>query len=274
MPVSRLGEPPSARLRSRAVALDRLGALSAYRCEAHDGAVVNEPPIRLNPVGSRPWGLPVVLLSLAVGVGMGLWLGRATPAGPTVIATEAATATGEASATASSTTQGRRIVTASVAPDLMQAYYFTRVTSSGLEPVVCTTGTVLACKPVAAHEVLDIERSSPAPVPIPGPDDLWAQLTPVHLDRAGAAGDVIVVDDLSPALFSQIVYQPVGVGLSWTDGGSSVTPVSVNGAVAIMDLGFLGVGRYVVLIRSVYSVPPDQHGLVEAWKAIGVEVDG
>jgi hypothetical protein len=53
-----------------------------------------------------------------------------------------------------------------------------------------------------------------------------------------------------------------------------VTPVSVNGAVAVMDLGFLGVGRYVVLIRSVYSVPPDRYGLVEAWKAIGVEVDG
>ena len=39
-------------------------------------------------------------------------------------------------------------------------------------------------------------------------------------------------------------------------------------------LGFLGVGRYVVLIRSVYSVPPDRYGLVEAWKAIGIVVDG
>ncbi len=65
----------------------------------------------------------------------------------------------------------------------------------------------------------------------------------------------------------------MGTGQVWADGGSFVSPVSVNGAVAFMDLGSLPVGRYVVLVRSVFSVPPDRCGLVETWKTVGLEVD-
>jgi len=39
-----------------------------------------------------------------------------------------------------------------------------------------------------------------------------------------------------------------------------------------MDLGRLVGGTYVVLIHQVFSVPPDPNGLVQSWKAIGVEV--
>ena len=227
----------------------------------------NEPPILLQPGSTRARILPVGLLALAAGIVMGMWLGRATPALPT------ATATAEADATGSIGSLGPWIADASVAPELVQAYYATRVTSAGLAPVVCTTGVRLACQGVDGHAVVDTEAMSPAAVQIPGPDELWPELTPAHLDRSGAAVDTIVADDLSPALYSQVTYKALGTGQSWTD-GASVTSVSVNGAVVFMDLGSLSIGQYVVLIRQVFSVPPDRYGLHEGWKAIAIEVDG
>ncbi len=62
------------------------------------------------------------------------------------------------------------------------------------------------------------------------------------------------------------------VGRQTWQPGPQVTSVSVNGAVVAMDLGNLAVGQYVVLIRQVFSLPPDPRGLVETWKALGIEV--
>ncbi len=93
------------------------------------------------------------------------------------------------------------------------------------------------------------------------------------MNGAGTPVDVIVIDDLSPALFSQVaVLKPSPVQRTWTDSRAAVTPVRVNGAVAVMDLGRLAGGTYVVLIRQVFSVRPDRYGLHESWKRLGVEV--
>ena len=167
-------------------------------------------------------------------------------------------------------THGPWIVTASVAPELVQAYYATRQTSAGLSPVVCSTGVELACQGIAALEPLDPGATDPAEAQIPGADGLWPALTPAHLDVAGALIDTIIADDLSPALYSQVALQASGSGGSWT-AADLVPPVSV-GAVAFMDLGPLPAGRYVVVIRQVFSVPPDRYGLYESWKAIGLQV--
>lgn len=230
--------------------------------------MTNGSPVHLHPVGGRSPALPVALLGVVVGILLGLGLGRATSIAP------AATTTPGLAASPPATTPGAWITNASVAPDLMQAYYATRVTSAGLAPVLCTTDSGLACQGVPAHVVLDLENATPAPGQIPSPEDLWPQLRPAHLAQAGGRVHAILIDDLSPAVYSQVIVQVLGQGQTWTNGDTSVTPVSVNGAVVVMDLQMLGVGRYVVLIRQVFSVPPDPHGLVESWKAIGVEVDG
>lgn len=228
--------------------------------------MTNGSSVHLHPVGGRSPALPVALLGVAVGVLLGLGLGRATSIAPV------ATTTPGPAASPPATTPGAWITNASVAPDLMQAYYATRVTSAGLAPVLCTTDSGLACQGVPAQIVLDLANATPAPGQIPSPDDLWPRLGPAHLAQAGGRVHAILIDDLSPALYSQVVVQAAGPGQSWT--AKTLTPISVNGAVVVMDLGRLGVGRYMVLIRQVFSVPPDPHGLVESWKAIGVEVDG
>ena len=221
----------------------------------------------LRPVGARPPLLPVLLLGLGLGLLVGLGLDRATSVAP------AATAAPVAGASPSATTPGAWVNGASVAPELMQAYYATRVTSAGLAPVLCATDPVLACQGVPAHRVLDLANAVPASPQIPSPDELWPQLGSVHLTQTSGLVHVLLIDDLSPALYSQADVQLAGRGEPWHDGGS-VSLVSVNGAVVVMDLGSLGVGQFVVLIRQVFAVPPDRHGLVESWKAIGIEVDG
>ena len=159
----------------------------------------------------------------------------------------------------------------SVAPGWMQAYYATRSTPAGLAPVACQADAGLACLAVSARMVADLESTTPALPQIPGPDALWPQLAPAHLGRPGATVHVILIDDLSPALSS---HADVQVALPGPDLAArpQVTSVSVNGAVVAMDLGNLAVGRYVVLIRQVFSLPPDPHGLVETWKALAIEV--
>lgn len=229
--------------------------------------MANGPSVRLHSVDPRPPLVPVLLVGVAVGVLIGLGLAQVTPVAPK------ATATNGVEATSSSPSPRSWITHASVAPELMQAYYATRVTSAGLAPVVCTTVYGLACQRVPAHEVSPVEGASPE-TQLPGPNELWSQLPGIaHVNGAGKPVDVIVVDDLSPALFSQVtVLKPSPDQTTWTASGAVVTPVSVNGAVAVMDLGRLVGGTYVVLIRQVFSLPPDPHGLVESWKAIGVEV--
>ena len=223
--------------------------------------------MRLHSVDPRSPLVPALLIGIALGVVIGLGLAQVTPVAPK------ATATSAVGATSSSPHPSSWITSASVAPELMQAYYATRVTSAGLAPVVCTTAYGLACQGVPAHEITHIEGASPE-TEIPGPSEMWPQLAAIaHVNGAGAPVDVIVVDDLSPALFSQVaVLIPSPDQRSWTDLGAAVTPVSVNGAVAVMDLGPLARGAYVVLIRQVFSVPPDRYGLHQIWKVIGVEV--
>lgn len=229
--------------------------------------MTNGPSVRLHSIDPRSPLVPVLLVGVLVGVVIGLGLAQVTPVAPK------ATATSGVDATSSSPYPSSWITNASVAPELLQAYYATRVTSAGLAPVVCTSAYGLACQGVPAHEVANVEDASPE-TQIPGPNELWSQLTGIaHVNGAGTAVDVIVIDDLSPALFSQVaVLMPSPDQMSWTDRGAAVTPVSVNGAVAAMDLGRLVGGTYVVLIHQVFSVPPDPNGLVQSWKAIGVEV--
>ncbi len=223
--------------------------------------------MRLHSVDPRPPLLPVLLVGVAAGVALGFGLAQVTPVAPQ------ATATSAVDATSSSPSPRSWITDASVAPELMQAYYATRVTSAGLAPVVCTTAYGLACQGVPSHEVKQVEGAS-LETQIPGPNALWPQLAGIaHVNGTGNPVDVIVIDDLSPALFSQVaVLEPSPDQRTWTDSGAAVTPVSANGAVAVMDLGRLAGGTYVVLIRQVFSVPPDRYGLQESWKAIGVEV--
>jgi hypothetical protein len=228
--------------------------------------VTNGSSVPLRPVGFRPPLLPVLLLGLALGIVIGLGVGRATSVAPASTATPRA-----AGSSPSATARGAWVTGASVAPDLMQAYYATRETSAGLAPVVCTTDQGLACQGVPARLVADVESKMPASPQIPGPSDLWPALGPAHLAQAGGGVHAILIDDLSPALYSEVVLQVARAGQSWT--GTTVTPVNVNGAVVVVDLGRLAVGQYVVLIRQVLSVPPDPHGLVETWSAIGIEVD-
>ena len=220
----------------------------------------------LRPTGLRPPLLPVLLLGLTLGLAIGLGLGRASSSAPR------ATTPPVAGASPSATTSGAWVTGATVAPDLLQAYYTTRVTSSGLAPVVCTTDAGLACQGVPAHRILDLVNGTPASPLIPSPDELWPQLGPAHLMQTGGTVNVLLIDDLSPALYSQVDIQVAGQGEPWHAGGF-VTPISVNGAVVVMDLRLLVVGRYVLLIRQILAVPPDPHGLVESWKAIGIEVD-
>lgn len=223
------------------------------------------PSAPLRPVASHTPLPAVLLLGLALGLVIGLGLSRATSIAPSA-------APPGASASPPATTPETWVTGASVAPDLMQAYYAIRETSAGLAPVVCTTDTGLACQGVPAHPVLDLADATPTSPKIPNPDELWPELVPVHLAQTGGAVNVLLIDDLSPALYSQADIQVAGQGEPWHARGS-VSPVSVNGAVAVMDLGRLVVGRYVVLIRQIFAVPPDPHGLVENWKAIGIEVN-
>lgn len=211
--------------------------------------------------------VPILLVGVVVGVVIGLGLAQVAPVAPR------ATATGAVDATSLRPNPSSWITDASVAPELMQAYYSTRETSAGLAPVVCTTVYGLACQGVPAHEFTHVVGAIPSPQ-IPAPAELWLELPGIaHVNGAGSAVDVLVIDDLSPALVSQVtVLMPSPDHTTWTDSGAAATPVSVNGAVAVMDLGHLVGGTYLVLIRQVFSVPPDRYGLVETWKAIGVEV--
>jgi hypothetical protein len=230
---------------------------------AHDAVVTSGSPAPLRSVGVRAPLLPGLLLGLALGLIVGLGLGHATSVTP------APTASPAAGASPSATTSAW-VTNASVAPGLLQAYYATRVTSAGVAPVVCTADPGLVCQGVPAYSVAYVENGTPASPQIPGPAELWTQLGPAHLARAAGAVHAFLIDDLSPALYSQVDI--LGPGEPWTD-NAPVTSVSVNGAVVAMDLGRLGAGQYVVLIRQVFSVPPDRQGLVEHWKAIGLEVD-
>ncbi len=223
--------------------------------------------MRLHSVDPRLPLVPALLVGIALGVVIGLGLAQVTPVAPK------ATATSAVDAASSSPSPSPWITSASVAPELMQAYYATRETSAGLAPVVCTTAYGLACQGVPAHDFSHVEGASPE-TQIPGPNELWPQLSGIaHVNGAGTPVDVIVIDDLSPALFSQVaVLTSSPDQRSWTDLGAALTPVSVNGAVAAVDLGPLARGVYVVLIRQVFSVPPDRYGLQQSWKVIGVEV--
>lgn len=232
---------------------------------AHHEPVTNGSSVHPGPLGSRSPLLPILLVGLALGIAIGLGLGRAPTAPP------APTAAASASGAPPSATPSRAVVAGASVADLMQAYYATRETSAGLEPVVCTTETRLACQGVPARMILNVEGANPTLPPIPGPDELWPQLGPVRLTHVGGGVDTILMDDLSPALGSQVVVQMAGPGQSWS--GTTLTPVLANGAVAIVDLGSMAPGRYVLLIRQVLAVPPDPQGLVESWKAIGIEVD-
>ncbi|MHB8959278.1 MAG: hypothetical protein ACYDAN_06595 [Candidatus Limnocylindrales bacterium] len=227
----------------------------------------NGASVRLHSVDPRPPVVPVLLVGVLVGVVIGLGLAQVAPVAPKAAATSAA------DAASSSPRPSSWITSASAAPELLQAYYATRDTSAGLAPVVCTTVYGLACQGVPAHEFTHVEGAIPSPQ-IPAPAEMWLQLPGIaHVNGAGSAVDVLVVDDLSPALVSQVtVLMPSPDRTTWTDSGAAATPVSVNGAVAVMDLGRLVGGTYLILIRQVFSVPPDRYGLVETWKAIGVEV--
>jgi hypothetical protein len=227
--------------------------------------VTDDSPAPLRSVGLRSPLLPVLLLGLALGLLIGLGLGHATSVPQVPHPT-----TGSAVGTSPSAGTPAWVTNASVAPDLMQAYYATRMTSAGIAPVVCTADDVLSCQGVPAYRVASFENGTPASPQIPGPGELWPQLGPAHLAHSGGAVHALLIDDLNPALYSQADI--LGPGEPWT-GGAPVTSVSVNGAVVVMDLGRLAAGQYVVLIREIFSVPPDRQGLVESWKAIGIEVD-
>ena len=218
--------------------------------------------MNLQPVPSRPGGLPVVLFVLTVGVAAGVLIGRALPAAPAAAAIPSASV---AAATASSNDQGSLIVRASVAPDLVEAYQAARVTSAELAPVVCTTGTGLACQP-AVPEVVDIESASGAPIDIPTPDELWTRLIPVHLDGAGAAVDTIVA--VGHSVDSSFFFSSVDEA-GWLYSFASAADRGFPGSAVFADLGHLGPGQYVVLIRSnsLFGVSPE-------WTAVGLEVAG
>ena len=228
--------------------------------------MTNGPSVRLHSIDPRSPLLPVLLVGVLIGVVIGLGLAQVTPVAPR------ATATSGVDTSSANPGPSSWITNASVAPELIQAYYATRETSAGLAPVVCTTAYGLACEGVPAHEVSPVEGAS-LETQIPGPNELWSQLAGIaHVNGAGSPVDVIVIDDLSPALFSQVVVlTPNPDQATWAK-GVAVIPVSVNGAVAAMDLGSLPHGAYVVVVRQVLSLPPDPHGLVESWKAIGVDV--
>lgn len=225
--------------------------------------MTNGSSVHPGPVGSGPPLLRVLLVGLALGLLIGLSLGHATSV------TQAPTTSPAAGASPSATTP-TWVTNGSVAEDLMQAYYATRVTSAGVAPVVCTTDNGLVCQGVPAYSVAYLQNGTPASPQIPGPGELWLQLGPVHLAQVGGTVHAMLIDDLSPALYSQVDI--LGPGEPWT-ATAPATSVSVNGAVVVMDLGRLGAGQYVVLIRQVFSVPPDRQGLIESWKSIGIEVD-
>lgn len=245
---------------------------------AQNGVVDDEGPA-LHRVVSKPSGhIAIVLVALAAGL-VGLWLGgMMTGTGP--VATTAGTlrviaATASFASPASGSAGTHWIVGGSVAPALVEAYYATLETSAGLGAVVCTTGDGLSCHGVPRTDVRTVYSEIDAASPLPGPEELWTEVGVVNVSARGAV-DTIVADDLSPALFNdiQVISSPVAAGSAWSNSGSGLKQVSSNGTLVFTDLGSLAPGRHVVLIRSVFSVPPDPHGLVETWSALAIEVSG
>jgi hypothetical protein len=207
----------------------------------------------------------LVLVVLLAGLVIGLWLGRlgaVNSPGATIPATTTASAIAD-----------ELIVGATVAPALVNAYYATLPTKAASDAEICTSGGGLACVGVPVRILASGYWETASAPPLPGPAELWPELDVVHLTSV-ASSRTILAADLSPSMFNDFLVDstsdPAGAG--WTEWLNPVRQASSNGSVVFADVGSLPAARYIVYIRTVYRLPPGPYGLVETWRAVGIDV--